>query len=200
MHEKWIKIGFWVFAATAVFFGVVSINQKINIKVAEGPAKADAGTDAFDQARLQVLDTDQDGLNDWEELNVHATSPYLADSDSDGASDRDEISEGSDPNCPKGRVCGSGIIGALEAIQEDIAQEDPADSAGKAEGEAPPAEFSEQSQQALDALETGSTPSAEQIRALLRDAGVPEEELSGASDEDLVQLFQEVASEQAEAQ
>ena len=33
---------------------------------------------------LRKKDTDRDGLNDYSELKIYKTSPYLADSDSDG--------------------------------------------------------------------------------------------------------------------
>jgi hypothetical protein len=38
-------------------------------------------------AELQTKDTDNDSLTDFEELYVHNTSPYLADSDSDTVTD-----------------------------------------------------------------------------------------------------------------
>lgn len=56
-------------------------------------------------------DTDRDGLSDYAELNIYHTSPYLADTDSDGIPDAIEIAQGSDPNCPKGQTCG-GIANA----------------------------------------------------------------------------------------
>ncbi len=55
---------------------------------------------------LQTRDTDEDTLSDYEELYLYGTSPYLADSDSDGVSDAVEISQETDPNCPKGQICG----------------------------------------------------------------------------------------------
>lgn len=58
-----------------------------------------------DQVKLQSLDTDQDGLNDYEELQFYTTSPYLPDSDSDGISDKQEITAGTDPLCPEGQKC-----------------------------------------------------------------------------------------------
>lgn len=54
---------------------------------------------------LKQKDTDKDGLDDYSELYYYNTSPYLADSDSDGISDMDEISRESDPNCPEGTEC-----------------------------------------------------------------------------------------------
>ncbi len=195
MQDKWIKIGFWAFAGTALFFGVVNINQKIKIVDAGEASRANgSASDAFGEVRMRVLDTDEDGLNDWEELNVYKTSPYLTDSDSDGATDSDEVAQGTDPICPKGRVCGSDIIKTLEDLQQDIV-----DAAGEAE-EPAVEDFSPESQKALEALESGSIPTAEQIRSLLRDSGIPEDQLAGTSDEDLIQLFQEVAAEQTAAE
>ena len=55
--------------------------------------------------RLQNIDTDQDGLNDYEELNFYRTSPYLPDTDSDGITDQKEIIGGTDPLCPAGKDC-----------------------------------------------------------------------------------------------
>jgi hypothetical protein len=54
---------------------------------------------------MRKKDTDKDGLNDFDELNVYKTSPFLDDSDSDGFSDKQEIDSGNDPNCPIGRDC-----------------------------------------------------------------------------------------------
>src|SRR3989338_6817300 len=46
---------------------------------------------------LHLLDSDKDGLSDFDELNVYKTSPYLADTDSDGISDKVEIDAFEDP-------------------------------------------------------------------------------------------------------
>ncbi len=61
--------------------------------------------------RLKSIDTDQDGLNDYAELNQYETSPYLPDSDSDGTGDKEEIGRGTDPLCPEGKLC----VGADDA-------------------------------------------------------------------------------------
>ena len=55
--------------------------------------------------RLKNQDSDLDGLDDWSEINVYATSPYLSDTDNDGVSDRQEITQGTNPNCPEGLDC-----------------------------------------------------------------------------------------------
>lgn len=58
-----------------------------------------------EEARLQSIDTDQDGINDYEELEFFTTSPYLPDTDSDGISDKKEIDAGTNPLCPEGQQC-----------------------------------------------------------------------------------------------
>ena len=52
-------------------------------------------------AALKSQDTDKDGLNDFDEKFVYQTSPYLTDSDSDGFSDKDEITAKTNPLDPK---------------------------------------------------------------------------------------------------
>ena len=54
---------------------------------------------------LRLKDTDNDGLNDYDELNVYMTSPYLDDTDSDGFKDGEEITNGNNPNCAAGAEC-----------------------------------------------------------------------------------------------
>ena len=59
---------------------------------------------------LKSADTDKDGLNDYDELNLYNTSPFLEDSDSDGVLDKVEIERGQDPNCPIGKDCSGSIL------------------------------------------------------------------------------------------
>jgi hypothetical protein len=56
-------------------------------------------------SRLKNQDSDLDGLDDWSEINVYGTSPYLSDTDNDGLNDKQEITRGSNPNCPEGLDC-----------------------------------------------------------------------------------------------
>ncbi|MFA5051135.1 MAG: thrombospondin type 3 repeat-containing protein [Patescibacteria group bacterium] len=48
-------------------------------------------------AGLKVVDTDKDGISNFDEQFKYRTSAYLADSDSDGYSDKQEIDAQSDP-------------------------------------------------------------------------------------------------------
>lgn len=54
---------------------------------------------------LKASDTDQDGLNDYQELYQFNTSIFLADTDSDGYPDEEEVRTGNDPICPSGQDC-----------------------------------------------------------------------------------------------
>lgn len=96
---------------------VLSVWQFRNIIILDKPYKGDSEAQktvqgfieesAFDldKEQLKLQDTDADGLNDYEELYLYQTSPYLADSDSDGYDDPSELKSGNDPNCPKGENC-----------------------------------------------------------------------------------------------
>lgn len=118
-------------------------------------------------------DTDGDGLNDYEESRVYQTSPYLADSDSDGVDDKVELAKGDDPNCPTGKSCGGlGLAAAVGA----------ADSASAA------AQLAEQEKEALQKF---MNPTPEQVRQLLLQAGVKPEELQGIDDATLLELYRQ---------
>jgi len=60
--------------------------------------------------KLQSQDSDLDGLDDYSEIYIYKTSPYLSDTDGDGISDKEEIEKGTDPNCPQGQICETGAV------------------------------------------------------------------------------------------
>lgn len=62
-------------------------------------------SEAASIAELKTKDSDNDTLNDFDEEYVYGTSPYLADSDSDGKKDNEEVQAGGNPNCPEGAEC-----------------------------------------------------------------------------------------------
>jgi len=60
------------------------------------------GTEEFKNICLDgkcsnLLDSDNDGLKDYEEINVYFTDPELSDTDGDGYSDGDEVNNGYNP-------------------------------------------------------------------------------------------------------
>ena len=125
---------------------------------------------------LRNKDTDQDGLSDFDELYIHATSPYLPDSDSDGISDSAEINSGKDPNCPEGQDC---YFSQTGTVTEDTLEDVDLSEAEKAEL----------------ILQLPS----EQLRELLLEAGVPGETLEQLSDEELKDMIAEILNDQTGA-
>jgi hypothetical protein len=124
---------------------------------------------------MKAKDTDDDGLNDFEESYVYQTSPYLQDSDSDGADDRTELAAGEDPNCPKDKECTGFSPGTVA-------------SATTTGGTS----LDEQESQILDQL---MNPTADQIRQLLLESGIAPEELEGIDDATLLELYHQSLSE-----
>jgi hypothetical protein len=60
----------------------------------------DIDPDKIDQpvVDLKTLDSDADGLNDFDEINVYKTNQYNVDTDGDGYKDGDEVKNGYNPN------------------------------------------------------------------------------------------------------
>ena len=151
--------------------------------------------DAEELAALKTRDSDADGLTDYDEQFVYKTSAFLADSDSDSFDDKMEIFSGNDPNCPQGKTCG-GTVQSSDAS----AGVTPQPSLEPASGPAPSATAVPsvasllgggmfQSEQ--DLADFLLAMPVEEIRAYLKQSGLPEEDLNKLSDEDLKKVFAE---------
>lgn len=139
---------------------------------------------ANDQVRLQSIDTDQDGLNDFEELTYYETSPYIQDTDSDGISDKDEILAGEDPLCPKGENCSlaTNVANTSSTIPIGLQIDTSLDAFLP--------------EQAATADVQTLTKDPEALRELLRQTGeLTEAQINGFSDEDLLDLAGTVYSQ-----
>ncbi len=107
------KVGFlllFVFAIFAVGLGALQIRNTIYAPFAfddtpESPLANVVSTEEQQTLRLKSIDTDNDGLYDYDEIYLYETSPYIEDTDSDGISDAREIETSTDPLCPKGKKC-----------------------------------------------------------------------------------------------
>ena len=107
------KVGFlllFVFAIFAVGLGALQIRNTIYAPFAfddtpESPLANVVSTEEQQTLRLKSIDTDNDGLYDYDEIYLYETSPYIEDTDSDGISDAREIETSTDPLCPKGVSC-----------------------------------------------------------------------------------------------
>jgi len=156
-------LGLILATVAILYWGLEGLHQ--SLQISEGPK---TGWDLYQKqqaaqklAELKTRDTDQDGLSDFDEQYVYNTSIYLDDTDSDGTTDKDEIAAGSDPLCPKGENC----------MQTDVVADEVTPTADD-----------------VAALKQ-ATP--DEIREILKQAGVPETQLTALSDADLTKIYQE---------
>ncbi len=182
---------FFIFAGLGVlgfgiFLTVQNIREPFQLKMGSTQYSAISSDldsqDASKQA-LRFSDTDGDTLTDYDELYVYRTSPYLADTDSDGYADKEEIASGHDPNCPSERNC---FAPTLYATSTD---------AGAGPGIAPGSFtdiFGGKSPQSI--YDLGAL-SVDQIKKLLKSQGVTDEQLQGVDDKSLTELYQKTYSD-----
>jgi hypothetical protein len=126
------KVGFGMvasFGALALVFGVFYMWKHVAspfVLTYTGP-KFLTGDEKLQQEMetLRKEDTDVDGLDDYSELYVYKTSPYLADSDSDGSNDKAEVAGGTDPNCAPNQPCAAALAAAVkpETLKGSFAEE-----------------------------------------------------------------------------
>lgn len=157
--------------------------------------------DTNNEAALKSKDTDSDGLSDWDELNIYKTSPYLEDSDSDGIKDGAEVKNGTDPNCPEGRICygaGGTIVNPFgsattsnDANQATTSQSQNQDLSNALKG------TSLNSQQVknedLQKLIEGGLDAAN-LRRVLKESGMDERLLNQYSDQQLMEFYKNTYS------
>lgn len=146
-----------------------------------GPRYVTSSEKESEQVALQRLaDTDEDGVSDYDELRIFFTSPYIADSDSDGRNDGMEIAEGGDPNCALGKTCVTQET--IQARESTIFSEAQPPEQGGADLDTPNVE------EVIGKLEQLSV---EEVRALLAQSGVDQEALASLSDEQVMQVYAE---------
>lgn len=171
-----------------------SIRRPFEIQMAKN---AESGTylsleEREEQERLdqKTRDTDSDQLSDYDELYVFKTSPYIADTDSDGFDDKTEVYSGNNPNCPEGRACAT--------LSGDAAgSNDSADDLVTTLSDSPFArdltQYDFESEADVEAFVKSIT--VDEIRQALAQAGVPADQLAEIDDADLQVLFQQTLSE-----
>lgn len=151
---------------------------------------------------LRAKDTDSDGLNDWDELNLYKTSPYLSDTDSDTFPDKQEIDSGNDPTCPQGQNCAStSQITNTEtdttfsnSSLENLLNSAVSGTATISPTITPSTETKQLTAEEKKALRDafGTSPKASDLRQFLLQAGMNQKTLDGLSDEQIVATFNEM--------
>ena len=186
-NQKTVFISLSILGLAVMVLGVWQLVNKINspfrLSEAELAAEGMMRANIVDQS----VDTDGDGLTDYEEIFIYGTSPYLEDTDGDGISDKDEIERGTNPNCPEGQDCFS--------LNNFTAQPETPQGSGVSEEILPglgdiglTEEITEEDmRQALAGEMDVAT-----LRQLLLESGADKEVLDQISDEDLLQSYQEV--------
>ncbi|MBD3311153.1 MAG: hypothetical protein GF349_01485 [Candidatus Magasanikbacteria bacterium] len=183
-----------IFGIVSIGLGFFQIRNNIYSPFALSYSEDDSSAVIDEQTRLQMVDTDQDGLNDFEEITFYETSAYIPDTDSDGIDDKTEVDQGTDPLCPEGEEC----VGQ-EYVEGETEQDE--NLSPLSESAATPAELignpdfvNESSGGAVDVDEILSDPT--KLRELLATTGeVPAEVLENISDEQLLQMAQESMGE-----
>ncbi|RJQ34754.1 hypothetical protein C4566_01740 [Candidatus Parcubacteria bacterium] len=120
---------------------------------------------------LRNKDTDQDGLNDFEEIYQYGTSIFLEDSDSDTYSDYEEVTTGNDPLCLAGQECG-----LLRLITPRTKLAEVVQNSG------------------IDPSIDLQTAILSDFRKALVDGGIPQEEVDKWTDDDLIELYESMAN------
>ncbi|MEK7183884.1 MAG: hypothetical protein AAB776_04610 [Patescibacteria group bacterium] len=134
-------------------------------------------------AEQRRADTDLDTINDYDELYIYKTSPYLEDSDSDGLADGAEISSGQDPNCATGAACAS------------PANEDVLVSGGAEALDAEAAELAARQQALTQALTDLYTLPVSEVRALLVESGADAAQVTAMTDEEVATMYQGILAQ-----
>ncbi|MFH1947027.1 MAG: thrombospondin type 3 repeat-containing protein [Candidatus Magasanikbacteria bacterium] len=183
-----------VFACLVMSLGILQIRNNIFSPFVIHLTETDyeeASLFQDESARLQSIDTDHDGLNDYEELNFYETSPYLPDTDSDGLRDKLEIEQGTNPLCPEGEDCGLLLdIPVISTTTEMI-------TSPLAEITDPVAYLEDFSQGISTDDLAESFEDMDKMRELLLQTGMIDEvELNNLSNEELEQIINEILASQ----
>jgi hypothetical protein len=175
--------GFLLFLGVGtLIFGFLSLSNNIHGPFQKYNANEDVEEtqiEAWEKiVEMQNRDTDEDELSDYDEEYIYGTSPYLADTDSDGFTDKQEIDNEHDPLCPMGVNCSGSDIQDQEIPEGDLVSEEP----GVGDAELTP--------EIVDQLKQ-FTP--DDVRALLVESGaMTQEDLNQINDEELMLMFEEL--------
>lgn len=191
-----------VFAILLIFLWSAQLKKSIS-----GPLSRKSDSNALNSAiekdsedsedseeSLRAKDTDNDGLSDWDELYFYKTSPYLEDSDSDGFTDKQEIDNSKDPNCPAGRDCYS--EGIVEGDASVVGKEDSKTDSGSLDNLLDQFGVGNDFSSTVENEQIGElfpqAMPADDLRQMLIEYGMDKAILDQFSDEQLLESYQEI--------
>jgi len=161
-----------IFGILVIILGGLRLNNLIGESfVGYGQEGGGSGGDLDSEQMLamQRMDTDKDGLSDYDEIYVYKTSAYIDDTDSDGFGDGEEVAQGEDPLCPTGSDC----YGGEQGEDGELRMEDGDGDGGVNVGEV----------------------DLEEVRRLLILGGADEEAVNSMDDASLLEMYQEIVLE-----
>jgi Bacterial TSP3 repeat len=187
--QKLALAGLTFFGILVIAIWLLKLNTEIigplgnNFAASNSASTTTETADQQNEDKLKSQDTDGDGLSDWDEINIYHTSPYLADTDSDGIPDGVEVENGTDPNCPQGQNCNSVAPLAPASTTPIIGQV--TDGSGTS---AQP--LASSSQTDLVNLLSGASDAATLRKILIQSGQFDEATLDKISDADLLKAYQ----------
>lgn len=130
--------GYIVIALVAIIGGMLSIYSRVNgitpylfsLDPTPGPIITESEKRLQALADKQLLDSDGDGISDFDEEITYGTSAYIADTDSDGIDDGAEIAANTNPICAAGDTCFSTVSASTDTTVSEtdltaLATDDP---------------------------------------------------------------------------
>ena len=167
---------FWPFLVLSIIiiwlgvrFLYTNITDSVSYDVPDWVLEQIENTNEATIEDLKTKDTDQDGLNNYQEIYQYHTSIFLPDTDSDGFTDFEEVTSGNDPLCPTSQYCNLLRFITPATKVSDIIQD-----------------------VAVDPDLTVQQAAANEFRQFLFDNGMSQEEVDQLTDEDLMVIFQAV--------
>lgn len=176
-----LSVAAFVFGGVTIIHNVTSPFQGSANAAQPSPTTLADASQAISDEQTKTMDTDGDGLSDYDEIHSYRTSPYLKDTDGDTFADKEEITSGHDPLCAAGKTCTGIELASTSTPQLPVTT--------------PFTSLVPQASASTDpyALLEQITPA--QVRALLLQKGIDPGKINQISDADLMNIYRQTLQE-----